>query len=251
MLKKRIIPIQLLKDGRLVKGTQFANYRDVGDPVSSSAVYNSQQADELIFLNTNSELGIQPLLDIIDEVAEVTFMPIAMGGGITCYEDAAQLIERGADKIVLNSVCYRDSGLIETIANTFGCQSIVVSIDVKESNDGWSLYSNNGRQHQSIGLLQHIKNVEQAGAGEIMIQSIDRDGTMAGFDIELAQFLATSCKVPVILAGGSGNYEQLKQVFENADISAIACGSLFNFSDSNPMRAMAFLRNYNLPFKKV
>lgn len=251
MLKKRIIPIQLLKNGRLVKGTQFADYRDVGNPVSSSGVYNSQQADELIFLNTDIDQGIEPLIELIEEVSNVVFMPLSFGGGIRTFEDAAKLISLGADKVILNSVVYQKPELITEIIQHFGSQAVIVNIDVRSTENGWQLFSGNGQQSESVSLEQHINSVIEAGAGEIMLQSIDKDGSMSGFDIELAQFAAKVTTAPLILAGGSGNYEQLKDAFEQADISACACGSLFNFSDSNPMRAMAFLRNYDLPFKKV
>lgn len=251
MLKKRVIPIQLLKNGRLVKGVQFNDYRDVGDPVASSGVYNSQLADELIFLNTNGELGIRPLLDIIDDVANVVFMPISFGGGVRTFEDAAALIKHGADKVVLNSICYRNKALVSDIANHFGNQAVVACIDVRIIDGRVVLFSENGTRRESISLEQHIKELERAGTGEIMLQSIDRDGSMTGFDLALSKHAAECSSIPVILAGGSGNYEQLKEAFFAADISAVACGSLFNFSDSNPMRALSYLRNYDLPFKKV
>jgi len=251
MLKKRVIPIQLLKEGRLVKGVQFDNYRDVGDPIASSGVYNSQLADELIFLNTNNELGIQPLLDIIEDVANVVFMPISFGGGIRNFEDAAALIKHGADKVVLNSVCYGNKALVSDIANHFGNQAVVTCIDIRIVDKEIVLFSENGTKRESISLEEHINELELAGAGEVMIQSIDRDGSMSGFDLELIKKVAGYSKMPVIIAGGSGNYEQLKEAFFAADISAVACGSLFNFSDSNPMRAISYLRNYDLPFKKV
>ena len=251
MLKKRIIPIQLLKDGRLVKGQQFANYRAVGDPVSSSGVYNSQIADELIFLNTNSELGIAPLLTIIEKVSEVAFMPMSVGGGIHSIEDASQLISQGADKVIVNSGCYDNYALLQDIATKFGIQAVVVCIDVRREKGSWHLYSRNGKQRQTISLEAHINNCLTHGTGELMLQSIDLDGSMQGYDIELAQYACKLANVPIIIAGGSGNYQQLKQAFCKTDISAVACGSLFNFSDSNPIRAKAFLQNHDIPFKKV
>lgn len=249
MLKKRIIPIQLLKDGRLVKGKQFSHYRDVGDPITSSAVYNSQLADELIFLNTNSELGILPLLDIIDDVSKVVFMPLSFGGGIRSFQDAAQLIEHGADKVILNSISYESPEIIQEISNTYGNQAVIVCIDVRSVDGEYQLYSHNGSRYQACSLQQHISRCAALGAGEIMLQSIDLDGSMLGFDSQLAIDASQSSNMPIILAGGSGNYEHLKQAFLTAPISAIACGSLFNFSDSNPMRANAFLKNHGIALK--
>ncbi len=249
MLKKRIIPIQLLKGGRLVKGRQFANYRDVGDPVTSSAVYNSQLADELIFLNTDTDLGIAPLLQLIDRVSKVVFMPLSFGGGIRTYADAALLIERGADKIILNSICYERPEIIKEIANTFGSQAVIVCIDVKFEQGSYALYSHNGQQRQLVCLKQHIELCDAMGAGEIMLQSIDRDGVMQGFDDNLVSNVSKWTNMPIIIAGGSGNYEHLKQTFLTTSVSAVACGSLFNFSDSNPMRANSFLKNHGIPLK--
>lgn len=254
MLKKRIIPVQLLVDGRLVKTVQFDRWRDVGDPVKSSAVYNSQYADELIFLNISRDRrSVADLQKLIKEVSTVCFMPMAMGGGITTAEDAAFLILNGADKIVVNSIAYGDPSVITKTADTFGAQAVVVCVDVRfdEERGDYVLYSYCGRRAQHVGLEEHVERVIAAGAGEIMIQSIDRDGMMKGFDIPLIQRVMAVSTAPVIAAGGSGNYEQLKDAFLATDVSALACGSLFNFSDSNPIRAKAFLSNHGLNFKKV
>jgi cyclase len=251
MLKKRIIPIQLLLKGRLVKSVQFGQYRDVGDPVASSRVYNSQNADELIFLNIdpNPAGGIEPLIQVLDEVAKVCFMPLALGGGIRTLDDAVQLIAAGADKVVLNSACYRNPGLITAIAERFGSQAVVVAIDVKWDavKRNYVLYSAGGTQAETVDLVTHIENCQ--GMGEILLQSIDRDGVMQGYDLPLVKQVMTVAKVPVIICGGAGNYNHLKEVFLEVDVSAVACGSLFNFTDSNLIRAKAFLSNYQLRFK--
>ncbi|HDZ73844.1 MAG TPA: imidazole glycerol phosphate synthase cyclase subunit [Aurantimonas coralicida] len=254
MLKKRIIPVQLLVDGRLVKTVQFDRWRDVGDPVKSSAVYNSQYADELIFLNISRDRrSVADLQKLIKEVSTVCFMPMAMGGGITTAEEAAFLILNGADKIVVNSIAYGDSSVITKTADTFGAQAVVVCVDVRfdEERGDYVLYSDCGRRAQHVGLEEHVEHIIAAGAGEVMIQSIDRDGMMKGFDIALTQRVMAVSTAPVIAAGGSGNYEQMKDAFLATDVSALACGSLFNFSDSNPIRAKAFLSNHGLNFKKV
>ncbi len=253
MLKKRLIPIQLLLDGRLVKPVRFGDYRDVGDPVKSSGVYNSQYADELIFLNINrSERSIATLQKIIREVSEVCFMPVAIGGGIISAEQAGELILTGADKVVVNSAAYRSIEVISRTADNFGSQSVTVCVDVREIEQGhYVLFSDCGRYAEHVSLEEHLASVEAAGAGEILVQSIDRDGTMSGFDIALIKRAMTATRLPVIGAGGSGNYSQLKDAFLETGVGALACGSLFNFSDSNPIRAKAFLSNYGLPFKLV
>lgn len=254
MLKKRIIPVQLLLDGRLVKTLRFDSWRDVGDPIKSSAVYNSTNADELIFLNiARDERTIVSLLRVIEEVSRVTFMPMAMGGGIRTADDAAELIRNGADKVVVNSLAYRDRAIIGETAATFGAQAVIVSIDARwhANLQAYRLYSDCGRRLEVTSLADHVRRVVDAGAGEIMIQSIDRDGTMEGYDIELVKAVMAVAEVPVIAAGGSGNYAHLRDVFLETDVSAVACGSLFNFSDSNPIRAKAFLTNHGLAFKSV
>lgn len=254
VLKKRIIPIQLLLDGRLVKTRKFSDWRDVGDPVKSSAVYNSTYADELIFLNISRDnRTIDALRSVIEKVSEVSFMPMAMGGGIKTAADAAELIRTGADKVVINSAAYSDPSIITATANTFGAQAVIVGIDARWDAElgAYNLYSDCGRLRENVSLAEHVARCIEAGAGEIMIQSIDRDGTMEGYDIELVRQVKDVATVPIIAAGGSGNYSHLRDVFLEADVSAVACGSLFNFSDSNPIRAKAFLTNHGLHFKVV
>jgi len=254
MLKRRIIPVQLLLDGRLVKSRQFGEFRDVGDPVASSRVYNSQYADELVLLNINrTARTVAPFEDLLASVAEVCFMPLTLGGGIRTIEDVEFLIRNGADKVLINSAVYEIPSLITAVAESFGSQAVVVGIDAhwNDTQERYVLHSDCGRLPQSVSLERHLETCMEYGAGEIMIQSIDRDGTMEGFDVQLTAKVGELCNLPIICAGGSGNYEQLKEVFLKADVSAVACGSLFNFSDSNPIRAKAFLSNYGLPFKVV
>jgi len=254
VLKKRIIPVQLLAGGRLVKPVRFGEWRDVGDPVKSAAVYNSQYADELIFLNiARSQRRAEDLSALIREVSKVCFMPMAMGGGITTAEEASFLILNGADKVVINSAAYHRPQVIAQTAERFGAQAVIVCIDAAWDAEAraYRLYSDCGRRREEVALEPHVKRCAEAGAGEIMIQSIDRDGTMSGYDLRLIRLAMQATTLPVIGAGGSGNYEHLRQAFLDTDVGALACGSLFNFSDSNPMRAKAFLSNYGLKFKVV
>ena len=252
MLKRRIIPVQLLMNGRLVKTRQFADWRDVGDPVKSSAVYNSQYADELIFLNiARDRASVQPLADLMQKVSQECFMPLSVGGGIHALEDAAYLIQNGADKVVINSAAYKDRDLISHIADRFGNQSVVVAVDAKRAGDGYAAVSSSASQREPVALEEHMRACEAAGAGEFLIQSVDLDGTMEGFDLPLLRLACSAAKVPVIGCGGAGQYNHLKEAFLETDVSALACGSLFNFSDSNPLRAKAYLSNYGLQFKVV
>lgn len=254
MLKKRVIPVQLLMGGRLVKTRRFAEPRDVGDPVKSSAVYNSQYADELIFLNVErGARSVAPLASVIERVSEVCFMPLAVGGGIRSFEDAEFLIRNGADKVVLSSVVFDRPDTVTRVAERFGAQAVVVCVDVRREGGAGRpvVHADCGRDPRPVPFEEHVARCVALGAGEILVQSIDRDGTMEGFDIPLVRDAARAASVPVIACGGSGNYEHLREVFAETGASAVACGSLFNFSDSNPMRAKAYLTNHGFAFKVV
>lgn len=252
MLKRRIIPIQLLMNGRLVKTRKFSDWRDVGDPVKSSAVYNSQYADELIFLNiARDRHSVLPLAELMQKVSRECFMPLSVGGGIRSFDDAAYLIQNGADKVVINSAAYHNRELISRVADRFGTQAVIVAIDAKRDGEAYVAMSGSASRPESTTVVEHVEACEAAGAGEFLIQSIDQDGTMEGFDLELLRLACSVANVPVIGCGGSGQYNHLKEAFLGTEVGALACGSLFNFSDSNPLRAKAFLSNYGLQFKVV
>jgi len=254
MLKKRIIPVQLLLKNRLVKTKLFDKFIDVGNPIRSSKIYNDSDADELIFLNIDKkERSIKPLLQVLEEVSKVCFMPLALGGGIKDLEDIKTLFRSGADKVIINSAIYKNYTLITKASNLFGKQSIVVSIDAKKDdrNEKYILFSECGKKKEDISLLEHVKTCEKNGAGEVFINSMDNDGLMKGYDINLIKQVVKNCNLPIIACGGAGNFNHMKDAFEKTNISALACGSLFNFGDNNPIRAKSFLQNYNLNFKIV
>ncbi|MBZ0067399.1 MAG: imidazole glycerol phosphate synthase cyclase subunit [Thiobacillus sp.] len=252
MLKRRIIPILLLMNGRLVKSVHFGEWRDVGDPVKSAAVYNSQYADELIFLNiARDDASVKPLAELLHRISEACFMPLSVGGGVCSFEDAAFLIQNGADKVVINSAAYSHLDLISRVADRFGKQAVVIGVDAKRHDGGYQAVSHGATRVETVSIEEHLHACEAAGAGEFLIQSVDQDGTMEGFDLPLLRLACSVATVPVIGCGGSGQYNHLKAAFLETDVSALACGSLFNFSDSNPMRAKAFLSNYGLQFKVV
>ena len=251
MLKRRIIPIELLNGSRLVKTTCFSDPRDVGDPVKSSHVYSDQDADELILLNIDRERrNVVTLVDVVSRIARECFVPLTVGGGITLLEDAVQLFTAGADKVLVNSAAYSHSGLVHDIGQIYGQQAVVVGIDVRSEGNEYLLFSNCGRQKEKISLSEHIAAVVAAGAGEIMIQCINRDGTMVGYDLTLLKKVIDLSSVPIIAAGGAGDFLHLKHVFD-AGADAAACGSLFNFGDNNPLRAKSFLKNHKIPLKKI
>jgi imidazole glycerol-phosphate synthase subunit HisF len=251
LLKKRIIPILLLKDGRLVKGINFSNYRDVGNPISSAAVYNSQQADELIVLNIDSD-SIKPLVSILKELSGVCFMPLTLGGGVKSFDDAALLIREGADKVVVNTLCYEAPDEVRKISDHFGKQALVCAIDVRYQEGQYFVFSKCGVCKEFESFEQAIKRRVSLGAGEILVQSIDHDGTMKGYDLNMVNYVSSIVeKLPILVSGGCGDYNDIKALFLSTSADAAVCGSLFNFSDSNPIRAKSFLSNYGIPLKKV
>ena len=251
MLKRRIIPIELLCGGRLVKTRAFASPRDVGDPVKSSMVYSEQNADELLLLNIDSDLrSFGQLVDVVKRIAENCFVPITVGGGLSKLEHVEMLFRAGADKILLNTAVYREPQLVTAISQNYGRQAVVVGVDVRIEQGIPVLFSDGGRSKENTELLKHIVDVAEAGAGEFMLQSIDRDGLMEGYDLELIRQVLAYCPLPVIVAGGAGNFLHLKEAFDTG-VDAVACGSLFNFGDNNPLRAKAFLKNHDVPLKKL
>ncbi len=244
MLAKRLIPVLLLQGGRLVKSREFAAMRDVGSPKSQVRIYNETEPDELIFLNTDrGDRSVEATVPILKLATEHLFVPMAAGGGIRTPDQARALVEAGADKVIINSAAYRDPFVLREIGCRLGCQAVVVSIDVKCINGEYIPMSDCGTVEQPIGLEGHIYRSVAMGAGEIMINSIDRDGTMKGYDLNLLRrIVAMNLPVPIIACGGCGNYQHLVDAWETG-VEALAAGSLFCFTDSNCMRAKSFLRN--------
>ena len=251
MVKKRIIPIELFYQGRLIKTKKFLSARDVGDPVSSSRVYSDQDADELIIVNVEAlgELD-QKFVDTIEKISEVCFVPLSVGGGVKSLKDAEKLFNSGADKIIINNAFLSNHLIATEIANNFGSQSVVISLDFRRLNDKYYLFKNRGIEEVTEAPIEVIKRAIDSGAGELFIQSIDHDGTMQGYDLNLLKFISEICTIPIIIAGGCGKFTDIKHAFE-AGVSAVACGSLFNFGDNNPLRAKSYLKNYNFELKVI
>lgn len=252
MLKVRIIPTLLLRNGRMVKGVNFSNYRDTGDPVFASRVYNSQYVDELIFIDidaTNEKRETN--YEIIEQVSKECFMPLTIGGGISSIEAIRKLLSKGADKVVINTAAIDDPGLIKEGSEKFGNQCIIAGIDVKNESGKYRVYKNSGREKTEVDLVNHIKNMESTGAGEIFINSIDRDGTMAGYDLNLIRLVMQNTTIPVIAGGGAGNFMHLVDAYKETGIEALAMASIYHFGDNNPIRARSYLKNHNIKIKEV
>lgn len=248
MLKNRIIPILLLRDGRMIKTIQFDKYRDVGDPITTARVYNAQRADELMFLDISASLEERKiLLNIVRESAEECFMPLSVGGGIRSLEDIRLLLQNGADKVVINTAAFLKKGFIKEAAEKFGSSTIVVSIDVKKNENGkYEVYIYGGKKATGLDPVDWAKEVEAQGAGEIMITSIDKEGTMEGLDIELIKSISNAVTIPVIASGGVGSLEDYQFGFEKGGANAVAAGSILHFTDQN----LIMTRNY-LTHQKV
>jgi imidazole glycerol-phosphate synthase subunit HisF len=250
LLKKRVIPVLLLQNGRMVKGKQFTAFRDTGDPRSAARIYNAQYADELVFLDIQASRESRgTLLDIVQLAASECFMPLTVGGGITQIEDVRALLRAGADKVVITTAAVHDPSLIRRAAETFGSQCIVAGVDYRGTGDGavvWVKCGTEQTAHTPQGLA---KNLASLGAGEILLNSIDRDGMMGGYDLVTANVVANSVGVPVIVCGGAGNFAHLAEAFNTTSVGAVACASVFHFGDNNPIRARSHLRNLGIPLR--
>jgi len=243
MLKKRIIPKLLLRNGRNVKGKQFVELRDTGHPVTNARIYDAQGADELVFLDIEASKENRGLLfDIIAKTAEEVFMPFGVGGGVKSVDDIRNLLLAGADKVVINTAAVDDLKLIEDGAKIFGAQCIVVSIDFRRHADLYQVYTHGGTEARDLDVLTHAKQVVERGAGELLLTSIDRDGTMEGYDLEITRQVSEAVNVPVIASGGAGNLQHLVDAIADGKASAVAVGSLFHFTDQSPIKARAFMK---------
>lgn len=251
MLKKRVIPVLLLKDSRMVKGKQFNNFRDVGNPISCARVYNSQDCDEMVLLDIDaSKEQRKTFFHTIEKIARECFMPLTIGGGIKTIQDIQDLLNAGADKVLITSEATINLQFLNEASIIFGSQCIVCGVDVKRVNNSYNIYSNSATVKTDLDFCKYLESIQLANAGEIFINSIDRDGEMLGYDIELLDKAVKTSKLPIIFCGGAGNYTHLLVALKNG-ASAVACGSLFHFGDNNPLRAKAYLQSNSIDLKRV
>ncbi|MCF7800157.1 imidazole glycerol phosphate synthase cyclase subunit [Candidatus Babeliales bacterium] len=242
MLKIRVIPTLLWKHDSLIKGVNFDNSRKVGFVLPAIKVYNMRQVDELIFLDVTASLeNKSPDFNLISDFSSECFVPLTVGGGIKSIEDIRLLLKAGADKVCINSITFKNSDFINQAAKIFGSQCIVVSIDVrKNSKNFYECYSHSGTMPTGKNLSDWIKEVEFRGAGEIIITSIDADGTMQGYDQELIKLVCQNVNIPVIASGGAGSYEHMYQAINNG-ANAVAAASSFHFTEQTPLEAKKYL----------
>ena len=234
MLNKRIIPCLDVKGGRVVKGINFVNLIDAGDPVEIAKAYNEQGADEIVFLDiTASSDARETVVDMVREVAKNVFIPFTVGGGIRTVDDFKALLREGADKISVNSAAINRPELIREAAEKFGSQCVVVAIDAKRRADGsgWNIYKNGGRIDMGIDAIEWAKKVESLGAGEILLTSMDADGTKAGYDLELTRAVSESVSIPVIASGGAGTLEHFYDALTAGGADAALAASLFHYKE--------------------
>lgn len=249
MLAKRIIPCLDVKDGRVVKGVHFLNLRDAGDPVEIGAHYSQEGADELVFLDITATIESRPImLEVVKRTAEEVFIPLTVGGGITTTEDIKQLLASGADKVSINTAAVKNPKLVREASGRFGSQCIVVAIDAKgvqsaDTHPSWEVYIDSGGTPTGLDALEWAKEVESLGAGEILLTSMDADGTKAGYDLELTKRVSKTVDIPVIASGGAGNLEHLYQVLAGGKADAVLAASIFHYGEYTIKEAREYLRS--------
>lgn len=253
MLTKRIIPCLDVHAGRVVKGTKFLNLRDAGDPVECAKAYNDQGADELVFLDiTASSDERKTMVDVVSRTAASCFMPLTVGGGIRTVGDMREMLLAGADKVGINTAAVKTPGVIDAAAEAFGCQCIVVAIDAKRNDSGsWTVFTHGGRNPTELDAVKWAAEVCRRGAGEILLTSMDADGTKAGYDIELTRAVSEAVSIPVIASGGAGNLEHMADVLRDGKADAVLAASIFHFGEYTVADVKKYLAEHGVPVRKV
>ena len=244
----RVIPCLDVRDGRVVKGVNFVDLRDAGDPVEQAQAYDAAGADELCFLDISaSHEGRGTLLDVVQRTAEVCFMPLTVGGGVRSVEDARALLLAGADKIAVNSAAVARPEVVAEIAARFGSQCVVASVDARRAGDGWQIFTHGGRNATGIDAVAHAVRLAEFGAGELLVTSMDGDGTKAGYDLALTRAIADAVTIPVVASGGVGTLDHLVAGVTQGHASAVLAASIFHFGEYTIAEAHAALRAAGLP----
>lgn len=252
MYAKRIIPCLDIKDGRVVKGTSFLSLRDAGDPVEAAALYDSQGADELVFLDINASAdGRGIVTNMVEQVARRIFIPFTVGGGIRSVEDFTAILRAGADKVSVNSAALRRPELIREAAGVFGSQCVVVAMDAKRrpGGEGWTLYLNGGRVDTGRDAVEWAQEAEALGAGELLLTSMDQDGVKTGYDLELTRAVSEAVGIPVIASGGAGQLSHFYDAFTLGKADAVLAASLFHFGDISIPQLKAYLGERGVPVR--
>lgn len=253
VLAKRIIPCLDVTNGRVVKGTHFVNLRDAGDPVECAVAYDRQQADELVFLDiTASSDGRDTMVDVVRRTAAQCFMPLTVGGGIRTVEDMRRMLHAGADKVSVNTAAIHRPELISEGANAFGSQCVVVAIDAKRfAEDQWRVSTHGGRRMTELDAIEWAREAERLGAGEILLTSMDADGSKNGYDIELTRRVSEAVRIPVIASGGAGNLDHMVQVLREGKADAVLAASIFHFGEYTVAQAKAYFAAHGIPVRPM
>jgi imidazole glycerol-phosphate synthase subunit HisF len=251
MFKVRVIPCLDVKDGRVVKGVKFVDLRDAGDPVAAAIAYDAAGADELCFLDiTASHENRGIMLDVVRRTAEACFMPLTVGGGVRTVDDIRALLQSGADKVSINTAAVHRRAFVQEAAEKFGDQCIVVAIDAKKvAADRWEIFTHGGRNPTGLNAVDYAKEVVSLGAGEILLTSMDRDGTRQGFDIALTRAIADSVPVPVIASGGVGTLDHLVEGIRDGHATAVLAASIFHFGEHSLRAAKEYMARAGLPMR--
>ena len=251
MLKKRIIPCLDINKGRVVKGINFINLIDAGDPAEQAKIYNDSGADEICFLDiTASNEDRKIILNVVKETTKKCFVPLTVGGGIKNLEDITNLLMAGADKVSINTAAVFDENLIKEGAKKFGSQCIVVAVDAKKiNNNRWEIFTHGGRKATGIDVFDFVKKMELFGAGEILLTSMDKDGTKKGYDLDLTKQVSNLINIPVVASGGVGTLEHLYEGFEIGNASAVLAASIFHFGDFSIQDAKKYLDSKGIPVR--
>jgi cyclase len=251
MLKKRIIPCLDIKNGRVVKGINFVDLVDAGDPSEQAKIYNDNGADEICFLDiTASNENRNIILDIVKKTAEKCFVPLTVGGGVRSVKDIGNLLTAGADKVSINTAAVKNKNLVNEAAAEFGSQCIVIAVDAKKvDRNKWEVFTHGGRKPTRIDVFKYVKKMENLGAGEILLTSMDRDGTKKGYDLDLTKKVCEITNIPIIASGGVGNLEHLYQGLKIAKASAVLAASIFHFGEFSIQEAKKYLDSKGIPVR--
>jgi len=250
MLKNRIIPCLDVKNGRVVKGINFVNLKDAGDPTEQAKIYSEGGADEICFLDiTASNENRKTIYDVVERTSKKCFVPLTVGGGIRSIEDINKLLNCGADKVSINTAAVENSKVVSESSKKYGSQCIVVAIDAKKKGDAWEIFTHGGRNKTGIDALDFAQKMEDCGAGELLVTSMDRDGTQEGYDIDLMSNISAKVNIPVIASGGVGNLEHLVEGIKLGNASAVLAASIFHYGKFSLREAKEYLDSKGIPVR--
>ena len=250
MLKNRIIPCLDVKNGRVVKGINFVDLKDAGDPVEQAKIYSDGGADEICFLDiTASNENRDTIYDVVKKTSKKCFVPLTVGGGVRSVDDVNKLLNCGADKVSINTAAVENSKVVSDSSKKFGSQCIVVAIDAKKNRENWEVFTHGGRNNSGINVLEYAKKMEQNGAGELLVTSMDRDGTQVGYDINLMLKISSKVNIPIIASGGVGNLDHLVDGIKLGNASAVLAASIFHYGKYSLQEAKEYLDSKGIPVR--